>query len=125
MRMWILCADNLGAKIFLKNSPEDEACLCHTIPYPMKKSKSKYKETPREFIQYVVEEIEIACGSETGSGLILCADSKILTEYFKQFSQTVKSSLVGTIDRNLFHVSPEHVSRSTRSIHERAEQFVR
>ena len=118
MRTWILCADNLCAKLFVRKSPDDETNLCRTIPYPPKTRLKK-------FIHYVVEEIELACGAGTESKLILCAESEILSEYMKQISPYVEGSIIGTVDRNLCHVSHKRVASETRPIHQRAEEWAR
>ena len=90
MRAWILCADNLCAKIFMKKSPNDEPSLCRTIPLPsLPASTHKIKN----FVRYVVEEIEIACGAGTESRLILCAESDLLTQYLNQLSPAVGGSV--------------------------------
>ena len=71
MRTWILCADKLCAKLFMKKSPQDEACLCRTISCPKTSKNSHQKKELSEFAHYVAEEIEIACGAGTDSRLVL------------------------------------------------------
>ncbi|MDR3606622.1 MAG: hypothetical protein P4M08_04480 [Oligoflexia bacterium] len=105
-RTWIVCADDCRAKLFVKKGPCEQACLCRTIPRP--------NEALNEFVHYVVEEIEVACGEGTESGLILCGENEILAEYIKQLSDSVRGSVIGTIERNLCDASPEAISESTQ-----------
>ena len=95
MKTWILRADTLCAQIFLKTSPEAEACLCRTIPCQKKLQKSSRKKDLQKFAHYVAEEIELACGAGTESQLVLCAEGELLKELRRQFSDEVKQVIVG------------------------------
>jgi hypothetical protein len=100
MRIWILCANQTGAEIFLKKTPVDEPCLCRTIPYK-KNSKSKRKKV-QDFIQYVNEEMEIACGAGTDARLIVCAKKKLLTNFKKHLSDQVRDAIIETFEMDSY-----------------------
>jgi hypothetical protein len=106
MRTWILCADNLCAKIFLKSTSIDELKLYRTIFCPQKLLRDLKTEKFKSFIRYVSDEIEIACGAGTETQLVLCAEKKILKEFHRQFSSQVRSAVVATIEQNLCEASP-------------------
>ena len=114
MRTWILCADNLCAKIFVKRTDEDRARLYYTIPGPRRNSRSR--QNTKEFIRYVADEIELACGAGTDSQLILCAEKEMLSHFCKRFSGQVKGVLVGTVEQDLCNASQEYISTCSERI---------
>jgi protein required for attachment to host cells len=125
MKTWILCADNLCAQIFMKNSPQDTPHLCYTIPAsnvtPAKskssqpKSQPKSKNSNKKFVRYVAEEIEVACGAGTDSKLIICAEKEMLSKFMDILSLNVKQSLIGTIAEDLCGTSEYLLSSSLQS----------
>ena len=87
MRIWIVYADDKEAKIFLKKDPTGEPCLCRTI-----RCKSK------NFIRYVSEEMEIACGAGTDARLILQVKKNMLSRFKKQLSDQVRGAMIDAVD---------------------------
>jgi protein required for attachment to host cells len=121
MKTWILCADNLCAEIFMKNSPQDTPHLCYTIPVskPTHQSKlspkSKTKNSNKKFVRYIAEEIEVACGAGTDSQLIICAEKEMLSKFLDVLSINVKQSLIGTIAQDLCGISESRLSSSLQT----------
>jgi protein required for attachment to host cells len=117
MKTWILCADNLCAEIFMKNSPQDTPHLCYTIPVskPAHQSKSKSKNSNKKFVRYIAEEIEVACGAGTDSQLIICAEKEMLSKFLDVLSINVKQSLIGTIAQDLCGSSESRLSNSLQT----------
>ena len=110
MRTWILCADHLCAKILTKSNTDSEACLYRTICRRKKNKKSNIEKDFRNFVHYIAEEIETACGAGTLGPLILCADRNVLKEFRKHFSLQVRQVILGSIEENLCHVTPKMIS---------------
>jgi len=109
VRTWILCVDDLCAKILTKKTKDDGASLCRTIRNSKRFKVSKSGKIFSHFASYVAEEIEIACGAGTETYLILCAENKVLQELLKHFSTQVKQAIVGTVEKNLCQLTPSVV----------------
>jgi len=115
MKTWILCADNLCAEIFMKNSPQDTPHLCYTIPASNVTPQSKSKNSNKKFVRYIAEEIEVACGAGTDSQLIICAEKEMLSKFLDVLSINVKQSLIGTIAQDLCGISESRLSNSLQT----------
>ena len=120
MRTWILCLDSWCAKIFMRKQDADDAHLFNVIPRrEVDQSSKEVLNDGIQFIRYVADEIEVACGSGTDSQLIICAEDEVLSKVMPALSSSVRSSIIGLLARDLCFTSESYVSKCCQNLRTR------
>ena len=105
MKTWILCVDQLGAKLYWRDNAEDPVHFWEQIPYPT---------TNETYIQYIGRMTRKACESEVKSNLIICAEPFIFDSLRPHLGAAVQARIIGKVGCNLCQVSNEQLNRSTQ-----------
>lgn len=113
MKTWILCVDQLGAKLYWRSGAKDPAHFWMQIPYP---------STEETYIQYIARMTQETCASDSRSCLIVCAEPPILKAICRYFNPATQSRIIGSISCNLCHVSNDRLDASTQEFLESKAQ---
>ena len=111
MKTWILCVDQLGAKLYWRANAEDPVHFWTQIPYP---------SSDETYIEYIANVTRQACEAEERSSLIVCAEPVVLQAIRQHLTPSVHARIIGTVGCNLCHVSDARLNESSQGILEGA-----
>jgi len=111
MKAWIMLIDPLKISVFHANSSKNDVTLYTVIQngdgdmseFPKRGQgqgqgqgqQQQIKQISDDFAHYVAEEIEIACGCGTNTGLIFSGETSDVQKVCRSLSPAVKGSIIG------------------------------
>lgn len=103
---WVLCANEAGGKLYQCRNLDDGLKFYRDL---------SPSEASKDFVRYLAEELEVACGSGTDSRLILCANDGFLDSIVRSLSPLAREAIIGLVHEDLYDLSDIEVYGYVRS----------
>jgi hypothetical protein len=108
MKLWIVCANPDGARIFRCERLEDGVRFYREIPHPGNVAAQG------EFAKYVAEELDLAVGQGEAEKILLAAEPEFLTRIVADLGGAALSALQGVVEQDLYQVNESDLASYVR-----------